>query len=222
MRALPLLLLLAAIAPPAAAADWGFGAGSGAFLFGDLVRFESTVGTEQSTIETAEELAAATRPGLQVHVERFLGERWSIRSDATLVRAPLTVRAPGGDDGVSLDVGDLDVVTVSLAATIRLNRQGRLRPFLYAGPVWARFAMRDEEETGVEPIFEETREEIGGVAGAGVEWWISERFAVRGEISDIVTPSPFRESDFRGIEGQRIEIEDAHNIHTVVGLTWRF
>ncbi|HEU5163856.1 MAG TPA: outer membrane beta-barrel protein [Thermoanaerobaculia bacterium] len=222
MRRHALLFLLPLLAVPLAAGDWGIGAGSGAFLFGDFARFRSTVGTELSTVETEEVLAASTRPGLQIHLERFAGARWSIRSDATIVRAPLSVGASGDEDGVSLDIGDLDVLTVSLAAAFRFNRDGRLRPFLYAGPVWAQFAIREDEETGVRPIFDDSRDELGAVAGAGLEWWVSERFAIRGEISDIVTPSPFEESDFEGIEGQHVEIPDAHNIHTVVGVTWRF
>jgi opacity protein-like surface antigen len=222
MRRLGVFRLLVLFAFPVTAADWGIGAGSGAFLYGDFARFQSTVGTELSTVPVEEVLAADTRPGLQIHLERFVGERWSIRSDATFARSPIAIRASDDEDAVALDVGELDVLTISLAAAFRFNRGGRVRPYLYAGPVWAQFAVRENDETGVPPIFRESRTEIGAVGGAGVEWWVSDRFAIRGEISDIVTPSPFEESDFRGIEGQHVEIPDAHNIHTLVGVTWRF
>jgi hypothetical protein len=53
-----------------------------------------------------------------------------------------------------------------------------------------------------------------------VAWWVSDRFAVEGNISDIVTSSPFDREDFPDVPG--FDIPRPHNVHTTVGVRWRF
>lgn len=223
MRIAALVFAALSLAPPAIAQDWGIGAGTGGFLFGDLVRIRSEVETELEELESEQVLSAATRAGGQIHLARFLGERWSIRADATFVRSPLSLETESdGDGGLVLEAGDLDVTTVSLAAAFRFNGGGNLRPLIFAGPVWASYKIRPDEATGAPPIFRGSRQEWGGVLGAGLEWWISDRFAIRAEISDIVTTSPFRKEDFASVSPGDLEINETHNIHTVAGVMWRF
>lgn len=50
--------------------------------------------------------------------------------------------------------------------------------------------------------------------------WVSERFAVEGTLTDIVTTSPFERSDFPDVPGYTIP--KPHNVHTTVGVRWKF
>ena len=221
------LLLLAALcaAPTAARAQgsWTIGAGSGAFVFGDFVEIHTTVSNELDRLEIEETLSAATRAGLHVQIGRWIDERWSIRADGTFVRAPFTVETASNDDsGVSLEVGEIDVVTVALAAALRFNRGGALRPSVFAGPAWTSYSIDRNEQTGAPPVFTGSRSELGGVAGAGLEWWLSDRFAVQGEISDTLTPSPFEREDFPAVNEGELNITDIHHVHTIIGVLYRF
>lgn len=225
MRSAFLLIVAFLLAPVAARGEgaWTIAAGSGAFVFGDFVEIHTTVENELDRLEIEETLSARTRAGLQVQIARWIDERWSIRADGTFVRAPFSVETASNEErGVALEVGEIDVVTIALAAAFRFSRGGRLRPYVFAGPAWTRYKIDPNEETGSPPVFSEPRSELGGVAGAGVEWWLSDRFALRGEISDTLTPSPFEREDFPGVNENELEIPDLHHIHTVVGALYRF
>ena len=225
MRSVVLLLaaLFLAPAPARGQGSWTLAGGSGAFVFGDFVEIHTTIENELDRLKVEETLSASTRAGLQVQIGRWLDERWSIRADGTFVRAPFTVQTASNEEsGVALEAGEIDVVTVALAAAFRFNRGGRLRPYLFAGPAWTSYTIDRTEETGAPPVFTGSRSELGGVAGAGLEWWWSDRFAVRGEISDTLTPSPFEREDFPAVNEHELEISDVHHIHTVVGALYRF
>ena len=53
-------------------------------------------------------------------------------------------------------------------------------------------------------------------------WWLSNRFAVEGEVDDIVTASPFRRSDFPALNFGGVKIPKTHNVHTTAGIRYRF
>ena len=52
-------------------------------------------------------------------------------------------------------------------------------------------------------------------------WWWSRRFGVEGEVSDLVTSSPFRREDL-GTSGKGVSILRPQNVHTTVGIRYRF
>jgi hypothetical protein len=54
-----------------------------------------------------------------------------------------------------------------------------------------------------------------------VAWWLSDRFAVEGKVSDTVTASPFRRSDFGSTFGG-VKIPETHNVHSTAGIRYRF
>jgi hypothetical protein len=58
------------------------------------------------------------------------------------------------------------------------------------------------------------------MAGAGLAWWTSDRFAIEANISDIVTSSPFSRDDFPDVPG--FHIPRPHNVHTTVGGRWKW
>ena len=60
------------------------------------------------------------------------------------------------------------------------------------------------------------------MAGGGVAWWMGQRFALEGEVDDIVTSSPFRRSDFSTSTFGGLKIPKTHNVHSTVGIRYRF
>lgn len=221
----PLLLLAFFFAgvTDARAQDWGVGFSSGPFVFGDFAERSSRIvdGTGNS-VDVTSSLSAATRAGGMGHVERFFNDRFSMRLDATFTHAPLAISTEAGDnDPVSLEVGEMDVVTVALTGALRFNRGGRLRPFVLAGPAYVVYNVEADEDAGAIPLFTGSRNRFAVVAGLGVEWWWSDRFAIRAEASDTYSEPPLEKSDF-GPSGERIEIERPHHVHTTLGFTYRF
>jgi hypothetical protein len=207
--------------PGALAADWSLGAGTGPFVFGHFVERSTRIATDagQSTIRTR--LSAATRPGGAADVERSLNDRFAVRLDASWTRAPLKVKSDGGG-GISFDAGDANVTTFALPLVVRINRHGSFRFHLAAGPAYAFYTMKGRAGGGgTLPLFDGTRRRWGGMAGGGVAWWLSDRFAVEGKVSDTVTASPFRRSDFGATFGG-VKIPETHNVHSTVGIRYRF
>ncbi|MFP5246290.1 MAG: outer membrane beta-barrel protein [Thermoanaerobaculia bacterium] len=212
-----------ALTLPAIAQDWSLGVGSGAFVFGDFVERRLRPGNEQGPEDPHTlVLTAATRPGLSVDLERSFSERWAMRFEGTFTRAPLAVEVEGGnDDGAELDAGKLDVSTFMLPLVFRINPRGSFRFHLMAGPAYAIYRAEAQENVDdAEPAFEGTQGRFGVAFGGGVGWWMSDRFAVEGNITDIVTSSPFDRDDFADVPG--IDIPRPHNVHTTVGVRWRF
>lgn len=215
-------LLLATLALPLAAQDWGVRVATGPFVFGDLLERTLRPGNEQgSQGPHTLTLSAATRAGLAVDIERSLSDRWAVRAEGTFTRSPLTVRQTGQSDGVELDAGELDISTFTLPIVFRINQGGTFRFHVMAGPALAFYRLNSRENsTGAEPAFDGTQSEWGLVAGAGAAWWLSDRFAIEGQLSDVVTSSPIDRSDLPDVPG--IDIPRPHNVHTTIGLRWKF
>jgi hypothetical protein len=53
-----------------------------------------------------------------------------------------------------------------------------------------------------------------------VDWWFGPKLAAEGQVTDIDTASPFEKSDFAA--AALVKIPRTHNVHTTVGLRWRF
>lgn len=220
LRSLAFLAILLPFTLSATAQNWSLGVHSGPFVFGDLVerRVRPASGGQGSGTVTMT-LSAETRPGLAIDLERSFAPRWAVRLEGTFTRAPLAVEEDG-DDGVSLDAGEVDISTFMLPLVFRINPRGAFRVHLMGGPAYALYRISGEPNvSGLTPL-DKTSGEFGLAAGAGVAWWVGDRFAVEGNISDVVTSSPFDREDFPS--GPGWSIPRPHNIHTTVGLRYRF
>jgi hypothetical protein len=71
-----------------------------------------------------------------------------------------------------------------------------------------------------EALFEKQQTEYGLAFGGGVGWWLSDRLAIEGNLIDITTGSPFQRADF--LSTSKVDIKRPHNVHTTVGVRWRF
>ena len=213
-------LLVSAL--PATAQEWSLGVHSGAFVFGDFVERHMRVGTPEGPSSTSSvTLTADTRPGLTVDLQRELTGRWAVRVEGTFTRAPLAVETRTSGDPVEIDAGELDVTTLALPLVFHINRGGAFRFHLHGGPAVALYkAEAVENVDGAEPVFEDGQTEWGVSFGGGVAWWVSERFAIEGNVSDTITSSPFDREDFPDVPG--IEIKRPQNGHATVGVRWRF
>ncbi|HKO58085.1 MAG TPA: hypothetical protein VJ276_19615 [Thermoanaerobaculia bacterium] len=205
---------------PCAFADgWSIGVGTGPFVFGNFAERTILVGNPGSAHPVTTTLAAATRPGLSVDLQHDLTPALALELDATFTEAPIAIRNRSGDESLSLDAGKIDVGTFSLPLVWRINRSGALRFHLATGPAYAAYRIR--RQTGATEVFEGTRGRFGAFGAAGVAWQWTPRFAVEGEISDVVTSSPLERSDF-GSSQSGLSIPRPHNVHTTVGLRYRF
>ena len=214
------LPLLVAFALPAAADEWSVGGGTGAFVFGDFVRrtlFPSTGSGSGSPSQI--KLTGKTQPGILADVERDFSERFAVRLEGSFTRARIAVRDEGGSE-VGLNSGKLDVSTFMLPLVVRINPHGSLRFHLLGGPAYAMYHVRQTLGTSQIPLFQGTRNRWGLAAGAGASWWLSKRLAAEGQITDIDTASPFEKSDFAA--AAFVKIPRTHNVHTTLGLRWRF
>lgn len=218
LRLLPLLALFAT--PALQAQQWNIGGGVGAFTFGDFSKRTERIGTEDGSASTTIKLSAKTRPGVTVDIGRDFSDSFGIRLHGTWVDAPIAVKN-GGGDGIELEGNKVDVTTLSLPLVWTINPRGSLRFHLLAGPAYAMYHLkRSGSAVTGQAIFTGTRNRFGAIGGAGLDWWWSSRFAVEGEISDVVTSSPIERSDYRGLRG--VDIPRPHNVHTTVGLRYRF
>ncbi|HYH06282.1 MAG TPA: hypothetical protein VEK11_04390 [Thermoanaerobaculia bacterium] len=207
---------------PLAAQEWSLGVHSGAFVFGDFVERRMRVGTPGGPTSTSSLiLSASTRPGLTIDLERTLTHRFSFRVEGTFTRAPLAVEQRSSGNPVEIDAGELDVTTLSLPLVFHINRGGAFRFHLHGGPALALYRADPVENVdGAEPVFSGMQSEYGVIFGGGVAWWLSDRFAIEGNVSDIITTSPFDREDFPDAPG--IQIERPQNGHATVGVRWRF
>lgn len=212
---------LLAIALPLAADNWSLGVHSGPFLFGDFVerKVRPSVGGQPGGSTVSMTLSADTRAGFAVDLQRDFSERWGVRVEGTFTHGPLSIKEEG-DDAVSLDAGELDVTTITLPIIFRINPNGTFRFHIMGGPAYAMYEFNPEADDGGISVISRTEKEWGLAFGGGVGWWFSDRFAIEGNITDIVTSSPFERSDFPDVPGYTIP--KPHNVHTTAGLRWRF
>lgn len=221
LKSMCFLMLFAATTIPAAAQSWSAGLGTGPFVFGDFVRRTLLTGNEGGSGEQTTRLSASTRAGLTADIERNLGDRFAIRLEGTFTRAPLAVKG-STSDGVSLDAGKITVGTFVIPLVLRLNPRGTFRFHVMGGPAYAVYdiSRRSNASATLAP-FTGSRARWGAAFGGGVSWQWTRTFAVEGQITDIATPSPFQRTDFPSAFG-RTEIPRTHNVHTTIGLRYRF
>jgi opacity protein-like surface antigen len=220
MKISALALLLFAVTLPVAAQDWSVGVGTGPFVFGDFLERTLRAGNETGNQDEGTlTLSAATRAGVAVDLERSFSERFAMRLEGTFTRSPLAIK--GQDEGIEIDAGELDVATFSVPFVYRINPRGTFRFHVQAGPALAMYRIDTGENAGgSEPAFEGTQQEWGVTFGGGVAWWLSDRFAVEGALTDTITTSPIDRDDLPDVPGY--EIPKPHNVHTTVGLRYRF
>ena len=220
-KILPAATVCLFLASSSFADGWSLGVGTGPFVFGEFAERSSTIVTETGSLTSHTKLSAATRPGGTADVEHSIGKgRFAVRLEASWTRAPMRIKGSGGS-GVSFEAGHASIATVAMPIVFTLNPRGTFRFRLGAGPAYAFYKMTARQAGGVSlPLFEGTRGRWGGIAGGGVEWWLSDRFAVEADANDIVTTSPFRRSDF-GTSFGGLKIPKTHNVHTTVGIRYR-
>lgn len=215
-----LFLFFLAASAPVFAQNWSIGAGTGPFVFGDFVRRTMRIGNEGGSELQTSTLSAATRAGLAVDLERSFSDRFAVRVEGAFTHAPLAVKASGNQE-FSIDAGNIDITTLMVPLVFRINPRGTFRLHVMGGPAYAAYRITNRPNAaGTVPPFRGTRDDWGAALGAGVAWQWSERFAVEGQLTDIGTRSPFRRSDFSGLGAT--EIPYTHNIHTTIGVRYRF
>lgn len=221
LAVLPVLSLFCAM--PAAARNWSFGAGTGPFVFGDFVRRTLLTGNEGASGTQTTRLSAKTRVGLSADLERDLGgDRFAIRLEGTFTQAPIAIKG-STSNGVALDAGKINVTTFQTPIVLRLNPRGAIRFHIMGGPAYAEYNIRRRTNaSGTLPPFTGTRGRWGAALGGGVGWYWSKNFGVEGQITDITTTSPFKRTDFSTGGFSHIEIPRTRNVHTTVGIRYRF
>lgn len=215
---LTIVLLLLSCALPLTAQDWSLGVRTGPFVFGDFIerRLRPVAGEPEDEPITLT-LSAATRAGLSVDIEHGFAPRWAVRLEGTFTRSPMTIEA-SDQEGTDIRAGDLDVATFSLPMVFRINPRGSFRFHLYGGPAYAVYKF--EPEANQLGVGSDTRTAWGFIGGAGLTWQIRDSFGIEGSIADIVTSSPFDRSDLPDAPG--FDLPKPHNIHTTVGIRYRF
>ncbi|HEX7418342.1 MAG TPA: hypothetical protein VF505_00555 [Thermoanaerobaculia bacterium] len=210
-------------ASPVRASNWSFGAGTGPFVFGDFVRRTLQTGNEGASGQQTTRLSASTRAGLSVDIERNLGgDRFAIRLEGTFTHAPLAVKG-SSSGGVALDAGTINAGTFTTPLVIRLNPRGTFRFHVMGGPAYAIYDItRRSNSTSTLSPFTGSRERWGAAIGGGVDWQWSHRFAIEGQIADITTTSPFKRSEFSAGGLSHVQIPRTRNVHTTVGIRYRF
>jgi hypothetical protein len=202
------------------AQQWSASIASGPFVFGDFAETVEFIGPLPSRIEHS--LTGDTNVGVAAGLERYFNQRFSLRLEATFTKSHLAVRSGSDEDTVSLDIADLDATTLALPFVFRFNSGGTFRPLIYAGPAYVIYDITPQLINEAVPIFSGSRKKGGWIGGGGLEWWWSDRFGARGTISDILTDSPLKRSDFPGPTPSSLEIKDVHNLHGTAGVVLRF
>jgi hypothetical protein len=210
--------LLFTFALPLTAQDWSIGLGTGPFVFGDFVeRTLRPANTEGPTEPIELALSAGTRAGLSVDVQHAFADRWAVRLEGTFTRAPLAIKDDRNE--LELDAGEIDVATITLPVVFRINPRGAFRFHVMGGPAYAMYETSAPAQGGDLSPSDRTNNEWGVLFGGGVAWWMSDRFAIEGNLTDIITTSPFSEMDDDDTPG--ITVKKPHNVHTTIGVRWR-
>lgn len=203
---------------PAKADNWSIGGATGAFVFGDFYERRLRIGAGTQTAEIVTTLSAATRAGLAVDLERRFSPRFAIRFEGTFTEAPIGLK--GDDDNfVEIEAGEVRVTTVMIPLVLNINTGGAFRFHVLAGPAYAIYDI--ERRSAPSTAFDGTRSKFGGAGGVGLALWLSDRFALEGQILDIITSSPFDRSDFPPTTSG-LDIPNTQNVHTTLGVRLRF
>jgi hypothetical protein len=224
-KSLALALLLALLSFPLSAQDWSLGVASGPFLFGKFAERSQLAGTVDDRTILKTSLSASTRAGLEVDLQRRLNDYFAVRFQASFTDAPLAIKTSSGgpSSGVPLDAGKLRITTFAVPLVVQINPHGAFRFHLLAGPAYANYDFRRAAgATTTGSLLTGSRGRMGGAAGAGLAWWWSDRFAVEGQVLDVVTPSPLKESEFSTVTSRNVHIPKPQNVHTTVGIRYRF
>lgn len=211
-------LVAALLTSPILADSWSIGAHTGPFIFGDFYTRSGRFITETGSADATITVSAKTRAGASVDIEREFARRFAIRAQATFTEAPMTVET-GSGSGISFSKSTLDATTLALPLVFRINPNGAFRFHIAAGPAYARYDIHSRA-TG-QSIFQGSRDRWGAIGEAGVAWWLGRSIAIEGAVADIVTSSPFQRSDFSPTT-RRLDIPKPHNVHTTVGIRYRF
>jgi hypothetical protein len=214
-------LVFATVALPSHAQSWSVGAGTGPFIFGRFVDRNLNLGTELGSAKNTLTVSAAPRPGVVLGVERDLNGWLALRLDGSFTHSKLRVRGRGASNGVNLDAGTINVTTLALPLAINFNRHGAFRFSIFGGPARALYDIHRRAASGQNETFAGSRRRWGGEGGADVDWWLGPRFAIEGEISDTITSSPFKRSDYAP-NTVGVQIPKPQNVHTTVGIRYRF
>jgi hypothetical protein len=205
---------------PALGQNWSLGIGSGPYVFGDFVeRRVRPVSSGDPAGTVTYTLSAATRAGGAVDIEHSFSERWAVRVEGTFSKSPLTVQQQGTDAGFELDSGEMKVTTITLPLVFRINPRGTFRFHLMGGPAYAMYDITAVRVPAI-PLSSQKSNEWGLAYGGGVGWWFSDSFAVEGNLTDVVTTSPFDNFEDRDVPG--FKVPEPHNVHTSLGIRWRF
>jgi hypothetical protein len=224
-KSLGLTLFLALLSLPLAAQDWSLGVASGPFLFGKFAERSQLAGTVDDRTILKTSLSASTRAGLEVDLQRRFNDYFAVRFQASFTDGPLAIKTKNGgmSSGVPLDAGKLRVTTFVLPLVVQINPHGAFRFHVLAGPAYASYDFRRAAgDTTSGSLLTGSRGRMGGAAGAGLAWWWSDRFAIEGQVLDIVTSSPLEESEFATITSRNVHIPKPQNVHTTIGIRYRF
>jgi hypothetical protein len=209
---------LTLFALPLAGQEWSVGVGTGPFVFGDFVeRRLRPVNSEGSEEPMELALSAGTRAGLSVDVQHAFADRWAVRLEGTFTRAPLAIKDDRNE--LEFDAGEIDVATLMLPIVFRINPRSALRFHVMGGPAYAMYETSAPASSGSISLSNRTSNEWGIAFGGGAAWWLSDRFAIEGNLSDTITTSPFSEMDDDETPG--ITVKKPHNVHTTIGVRWR-
>ncbi len=214
------LILCAAVSTSLQAQDWSFGAGAGAFVFGTFVKRTLHTQTELGTGTQTTRLSAQTRAGVSADIERSFADRWAVRLEGTFTHAPLAVKASGGTN--TINVGEMNVGTAMVPIVFRINPRGTFRFHILGGPAYAEYHVNPASGSSNLRPFSGNRGRFGFAVGGGVDWMLGRQFAIEGQITDISTSSPFERSDFPTTSFVTIDIPRTQNVHTEVGIRYRF
>lgn len=221
MKNLTIASALLAFTLPLAAQNWSVGVHSGPFVFGDFVERKVRIisGGVLPSEPITMTLSAETSPGLAIDIQRDFSERWGVRLEGAATRAHVQLKEEG-EEAITFDAGELEVLTLMLPIVFRINPKGAFRFHIMGGPAYAMYEFEPPAHAGAIDIPSRTKNEWGAAFGGGVGWWMSECFAIEGTINDIVTTSPFDRDEFPDVPGYNIP--KPHNVHTTIGLRWKF
>ena len=166
--------------------------------------------------------------GKTLHAVADGGVLYSIENDGSFYATDLSngayrrIGKPDYQNTIGILAERGTVITLEKDGSLyRINPRGAFRFHVQAGPALALYHIDSgENAAGAEPAFEGTRQEWGVTFGGGVAWWMSDRFAIEGALTDTITTSPIDRADLPDVPG--FEIPKPHNVHTTVGLRWKF